>query len=616
LKQQLKFYFFYWLLWIILFFVARALFIVYEYNYSLQNPFDELLLTFLYGARLDLSTTAYLSFFPFILYLFSFFGKHIIYAKILNFYTYVTLFILILIIVIDVETFRIWGFRLDASPLRFLSKPSEMTASITIGQYIKFLLLLLLSLFLFIKIYLRYVFSHFTKQKFNYQAVIVFVVFMSLNVIFLRGGTQQIPINQSNAFFSQLPYINQVTLNVNWHFFKSLVEDREYSQTNRFNYFSKQEAQYIATQQYSRKDTSFLPLLTTTRPNILLIVWESLTAKVVAPLGGRTDVTPFFTKLCKEGILFSQIYANESRSDKGLTAILSGYPAQSRVSIMTQPRKNKSLPMLPTDLSKVGYKNYFYYGGELNFANMFSYLSNGNFEKITGKYDFDRKDWNAKWGAHDHVVFNRILEETPDDATTFFKMVFTLSSHEPFDVPIQTKLQGNTEESWLLNAHFYTDQSLGKFIESAKQKSWWKNTLVVIIADHGHRLPELQETPYSFDKTQFHIPMLWLGGAVAKKDTVINALGSQSDVAYTLLQQLHIHTNQYIWSRNITSTQPPAFVHYVYNDGFGLITNTGEHIVFDIPSQAIVRNTAANADSLLIISKAIIQATYQDYLER
>ena len=168
-----------------------------------------------------------------------------------------------------------------------------------------------------------------------------------------------------------------------------------------------------------------------------------------------------------EGILFNHCYANGDRSDKGIVSILSGYPAQPNTSIIKYTEKASKLPHISQILNEEDYHSAFYYGGELDFANMKSYFITGGYQKLVTINDFDKSDMNSKWGAHDHVVFNRLLLDLEKPQTPFFNVLFTLSSHEPFEVPMNSPFNGTTEESHFLNSIHYTDSCIGSFITRA-----------------------------------------------------------------------------------------------------------------------------------------------------
>jgi phosphoglycerol transferase MdoB-like AlkP superfamily enzyme len=309
------------------------------------------------------------------------------------------------------------------------------------------------------------------------------------------------------------------------------------------------------------------------------------------------------------------MYASGNRSAKGLAAILSGWPAQSNAPILSSPARAARLPGLAEDMEAVGYHTSFYYGGELEFADFKSYLVAHGFDRIIGEKDFDRRDWSSKWGAHDHVVLGRLLADSRTLRRPFFATLFTLSSHEPYDVPMQPVIPGNTEQVHFLNAHIYTDRSLGNFVAAASREPWWDSTLVIIIADHGHPLPKLPHTPGEWASQLYHIPMLWLGGALAVRDTVIPVVGSQVDVAPTLLAQLGRAHAQYKWGKNLLAADVRPFAFFSYLDGFGWVDARGR-LVYGYNTRQIMQHTPGTDDEQLRAGEAYQRLTYQDFLGR
>ena len=191
---------------------------------------------------------------------------------------------------------------------------------------------------------------------------------------------------------------------------------------------------------------------------------------MIGPLGGMPNVTPNINKLSKEGILFSNIYASGDRSDKGIVATISGFPAQSTKSIIKYPLKSQKLPTFSGMLDSVGYHTAFYYGGDPDFASIRSYLFSSKFRTIVSQDDFPKAYRNSKWGVHDEYVFNRLLVDCDTAKGPFLKMFFTLTSHEPFEIPAKPKFIGDDEKTKFLSSVCYTDSCLGDFIRRAKAK--------------------------------------------------------------------------------------------------------------------------------------------------
>jgi phosphoglycerol transferase MdoB-like AlkP superfamily enzyme len=350
-------------------------------------------------------------------------------------------------------------------------------------------------------------------------------------------------------------------------------------------------------------------VLNQVKPNILLIVLEGFTTKIIEPLGGLPSVTPNLNQLCREGILFDNFYASGDRTDKGIISILSGYPAQPKTSIIKYPNKTQSLPSLPKALTAQGYHTSFVYGGDIGFANMESYLNIVGFSHITEDDDFDISLNVSKWGVHDEFVFARFLQEADTAQAPFFKTMLSLSSHEPFDVPSGLP-EKKDEESLFLNSCTYTDKWLGQFITEAKQKSWWKNTLVIITADHGHRSPG--SSPNHVPE-RFKIPMLWLGGAIDNPQQ-IHSTGNQTDLANTLLAQVGIAQQEFNFSKDLLSSVNQSFTVYSFNNGFGYLTPE-THFVYDFDlKNYVVQSNALEKDFTRGLS--YMQQLFKDYNKR
>jgi phosphoglycerol transferase MdoB-like AlkP superfamily enzyme len=595
----------------VLFQFFRILFFIYHYKKTLELPSSLWVSSAWHGLQMDLSFTGYILVIPTLLIAFSARGWNW-YYKTLRVFSVMVSSLIVFLVVADLELFGAWGFRIDGTSLHYLKTPVEAWASVSAAPVFSLLLLLVVLTILVNRllntIIKRSVLS-FRPTPFA-PNVIVFIILTASLIIPIRGGFQLAPMNQSTVFFSTKSFANYAAVNVPWNYVASLVNST-YSKKNPFLYSDEKEAERIVSSLYKTAGATEQLINTEQPANVVVIIWESFTAKVVAGLGGVKNVTPQFDRLSKEGILFTNMYASGNRSDKGMVAILSGYPAQPTQSIIKIPKKTVSLPSLPKTLKNAGWYTSFYYGGETEFANMKSYFLQQGFDKITDKNDFDKADMNSKWGAHDHIVLNRVLADLDSKKEPFFSTVFTLSSHEPFEVPVKTVISGNDSEHLFLNAHHYTDASISEFIEKAKTKPWWKNTLVVIIADHGHPLPETQKTKPS----EFHIPMLWLGGVLEKKGVSIDSLCSQTDFAATLLNQLHMPSDSFAWSNDIMKKGRTPFAYFAFSNGLGWMRPDG-FIVRDNLGGNITENSGVLHSQEEKTSKAYLQASFTDYLKR
>ena len=613
-KNKLLFFLSYFLLWIGYFVFSRTIFLLFYYDKTLELGLETTLKTFLYGFRLDLSFASYLSVIPFFLILFSFFIKPVKIHKTIKWYSYLLLILINLLLIIDVGLYKTWGVRIDSTLLTYIDTPELMLASISAFQMIMGSVVWVVISIVFIKLFKSVISKRMVTidKESWFQLPVLFFITIAL-IIPIRGGLQLIPINQSNVYFSNKMFANHAAINFVWNFFNTLsfkIEDE-----NPYKIFDDLTAQKII-------DKNRAPLLIATndsilntqKPNIILLIWEGLTAKVVGPLGGEIEVTENLNKLVKEGIFFTNFYANGDRTDKGIPSILSGYYPQPIRKIMRMPNKSRSLPMLPQKMIDLGYKTSFYYGGDTNFGNMNTYLRNAGISNIIEGREFDKKNWNSKWGVHDHVFMERFTKDlSQPQIEPFFKIALTLSSHEPYEFPQTFKFGRDTEVNKFRSSHAYTDKVIGEFIKKAKTQSWWENTLIIIVADHGHGLPERKG--YFNVPSRFKIPMLWLGGALAKRDTIVSTISAQTDLSFTLLQILNQDPSDFKWGKNIFNNSESQYAHYIFNKGFGIIDKNGIY-VYDFISNKAFEEKGTSTKKLDSLGKAISQNSYQDFLDR
>ncbi|MEX2235450.1 MAG: LTA synthase family protein, partial [Cyclobacteriaceae bacterium] len=355
----------------------------------------------------------------------------------------------------------------------------------------------------------------------------------------------------------------------------------------------KQLAEHHFRELYPRHDSVSTPIWKTAKPNIILFILESFTADVIEPLGGKPGVVPNLNQLCREGILFTNFYSSGDRTDKGLISILSGYPAQPVTSIIKNPAKTQRLPYLNHYMLDLGYHTSFVYGGDIDFANFRSYLTNNRFDHITADEDFPDEDNESKWGVHDHIVFQQALHECDTASQPFFKVILSLSSHEPFDVPMVPQFAGSDAENLFINSCYYTDKCIGDFIIKAKTSPWWENTVVIFVADHGHRHPGNKEIK---DKERYRIPLLMVGGAI-KKDSLVHKFANQTDLANTLLAQLSQPSPAFTFSKDILSPSSESFAMYFFNDGYGFITPE-QYIIYDNIGKQFLREEGGTPEAL------------------
>ena len=610
---RIKFATVYWLIWVFVFQLSRIAFLMYNFRDTQQYSFQSLLGSCWHGFRMDISMASYIVI-PVCLFLMigiilSAFNKPVVY----KIYTFIILIPVLLLVFCDFPAFRAWGFRLDATPLKYLVSPKEAWASVSHLPVFWILLIYIVTLLLVYRLFSTYIRKYLDTDQFNTKknpAFVLLLLFTGIQIIPIRGGFQLAPLNQSSVYFSTENYINLAAINVTWNFMHSLSHDLN-STENPFQYLDKNISRQIKDSLMKQDPVSdqLINLTETPTPNIILIVWESFTKKAVGLSRNGVPVTPGFNQLIKEGVYFSDVYATGDRTDKGIVGILSGYPAQPTTSIIKIPQKAAKLPKLPSLYADKGYNSSFYYGGELEFANMKAYLMGCRFGNYISKDAFDTKDQNSKWGAHDGVVKNRIIKDLPAFKSPFFLTWLTLSSHEPYETPVPAVIDGKDDESKFLNSLHYADSSVYDFVQYCKAQPFWQNTIMIIVADHGHRLPQTDSRV-----NDFKIPVLWLGGALKQKGIVINKTASQLDIAATLVQQTGFTTNPFPWSRNLLAGGS-QWAYFCFNNGFGYV-EPSKYFLFDNVGKQPMDKNGILQESDFNKGKSIQQESFTDYLEK
>ncbi len=612
MAAKFKFLLIYFFSWVVFFDLLRLVFMLYHFDKTKTLSLGTILSSFWYGLRMDMSVAAYIlapvCIFVILSLFIHFFRRLLIYKV----YTFIVLLSVALISFFDLEIYKQWGFRIDATPLKFLSTPKEAFASVShlplLFLFVIFILCYALFYFCFRYILRRIFFQQ--QNRYKILTGVSLLLFMGMLIIPVRGGFQLAPLNQSSVYFSTNNYANHTAINASWNFLHSVVS-KGASGKNPYQYLPAEQVRAITDSLYSGEmGAEQVVRLSDTAINIIVVIWESFTEKAIHTVINNKEVTPQFNRLKNEGIYFSNVYASGDRTNKGIPAILSGYPAMTNTTIIHSPAKSEKLPVLSRLFKQLGYYTPFFYGGEPEFANIKSYLLHGGFDPIIGKNDFAAKDMNSKWGAHDGVVMNRVFKNLSQAKQPFFATWLTLTSHEPFETPVPTIFAGEDNTTKFLNSLHYTDAVVSEFVEKCKAQPWWNKTLMIITGDHGHPLPDNGNKA-----DEFRTPMLWIGGALNKKGVVVNKIVSQLDIAGTLSKQVGLSTSRFPFSKNVLDTASQSWAFFTFNNGFGFVDSSGRLVYDNVGKLPILEEGRVGA-AQIEAGKAMMQTVYEDFLKK
>lgn len=606
--------------WLILSFLDRLIFILFNWSIYSQYELSEITGPFYHGLRMDASMAGYISAIPLLFYL----AKWIFPALKINKrlpITYTRFFILIFALtsVINLNIYREWGYKMNYKALDFaFEAPQEALASSLSSP-------LLLSFFILIgfivtahRLSKRLIDFEIPDQPMPfYFKVPLAVLIFGLNFLFIRGGWQLTPINQSMSYFSEKPILNYASVNTPWNLMHDVSKNLS-GQKNPYPYFPLAEAKAISESLYPETKVQSPEILVHNRPNVVLIILESFTAQVVESLGGEKGIAPEMEQIIQNGVLFENAYASGDRTDKGTIAILSAFPSQAIRSIVKENGKQEKLPALSQVFRENAYQTSFYYGGESEFYGNKSFMLSHGTEVLVDKNDFQDKDMNSKWGAFDGVVYQKQLADFKTVKQPFFSTILTLTNHEPFELPVEGKYPGTDPANLFRSTAHYADSCLGAYLREAAKQAWYKNTLFILVADHGHRLPT--DTYEKYHPMRYRIPLVFFGEVIKPeyRGSRIKKYGGQTDIAKTLFNQMGINADRFKWSKDLLNPESLDFAFYDYDNGFGWVSPE-QSIAFDnVGKQVVYRKEKLDGmkeAELLKKGKAYLQIVFQEYLD-
>ena len=565
-----------------------------------------------HGLPLDFSTAGYLMAFPLLMAIASLFLPSTKWWKhTLTVYFSITALLLAIILAVDCALYSFWQFKLDGTIFNYLDSPKLVLGSVSpLFVIIGILCILFIAALLFLALHKTLRSTPFPKANIV-LTLPALLIFGGISFLLIRGGVGKSTMNIGNVYYSENQFLNHSAINPAFNLLASSLKEKDFDQMYRF--YSKTEADSLY-QPFVRPSQSVNPdtLLTTKRPNVLIIIMEGFAGTFVEPCGGAKGITPNFNRLAKEGVFFSQFYANSYRTDRGTVCILSGYPSFPKISPMKIPEKSRSLNSIAKSLNGIGYGTEFLYGGDINFTKMKSYLLSTGYQQAMGDTHFPRSVRKTHaWGVTDKIVFDtlyqRILSSSPQPGK-WFTTFLTLASHEPWIVPYHRN--GLDQRA---NSMAYLDDCLGRFVARLKKTPQWKNTLIICLPDHGIDYPKgITEA----DICKYHIPMLWLGGAVRNARN-IKEVCSQQDLAAMLLGQMSLSHKGFPFSNDVLSQNRGCpFAMHTFDNGFAYIEKDSAYTAFDFNANHVLSSRPAPSEKRIGLGKLMLQKAIEDFSKR
>lgn len=583
----------------------RLLFVLANFSF-LEGSFGHKIALFFAALRLDAAMSAYLTAPVLLLWLVYIFVQRQWLIKTARILSKIFCIPVVIISLINIGNYANWGTVINKRVLLYFEKPSEVMHFMSTWQIILSPLIIIGLCFLLIWFYKRFmrVFAPVTRKPVYY---LINFLLLPLCGLLMRGGWQTIPISESAAYYSAYNPNNHAAVNPVFYFIHDISGYYAVDQ-NKYHFFNAGEEKTLFTELLRETGPDTTRLTRLQQPNLVIIILESWTADVLEPLDGEKGVAPFTNQLVKESYLFTRCYGSGYRTDQGLVSLLAGYPSQPDNSIIAYPSKTESLPSFCKALKAQHYGTSFFYGGDIGFANMKSFIVQQGFDYISDKNNYDSKDYNSKWGAHDGKVLESQINYLNKSHQPFLSGILTLSTHEPFEVPIQHKFPHDSPPNKFKNSAYYTDQCLKDYFEAAKKTGWYQNTLFLLVADHGHHLPRERNLDSPESK---RITCIITGGAL---DSTLRGkrwehVMGQHDLVKLLAPYFHVDPQQYGFAKNPHTAAHP-FAYYANENVLGFITDS-TYVVCPMPGVQPQGN-----QKIVDFARAYLQQAYTDFAGR
>ena len=598
---------------LVLFASMRIVFIV---NYwHLVNvdmvPFTEILKGFFKALPLDIATACFILPIPaIVMFVCTCFNKNISYRW-MRWYFYIIIAVYILTVMGEIGIYGEWGTKLSAKALAYLEHPSEVVNTASTQQTVLLLSLWACFTLLFCWWYVRWiepsnaVYTRHEDHVVTY--VVVFVASFGLMFLGMRGGFNEIPISTSSGYFSNYKIVNIMTVNPAYNLAENMTNAVKVKDNAHFNYMDFDTAKTITEETHKTECDSTVFIVKNERPNIVIILLESWSADLIESLGGDPSITPNFHNMEKDGLLFTNFYASANRSQQAIASIVGGLPGLPVTTITNHQEKYYAIPSVIQPLDSLGYYSSFYFGGELNYGNILSYLRYNEFDRVIEGKDVNERFNKGKLGIQDTDMLPWAAKDISSQPQPFFTTIFTLSTHSPYDYPkIFEELEWPKLEKVFVNSAKYTDIALKLFMEKAKQQPWYDNTLFLFMADHSH--PSYKN--YPLESFEYHkIPLLICGEPLqdSLRGTTFDKICGNTDIPATLLAQLGVNHEEFFWSKNVFNTCYKPFAFFELYNGLGWKTDEGEYVISH--DDNVVKNTFPEdlSDSLTRQGKAYMQ---------
>jgi phosphoglycerol transferase MdoB-like AlkP superfamily enzyme len=591
--------------------LLRIGFFAYYYNEVVQNENTDIVLAFMIGIMMDSNAVSMALLLCFLISSpFKLLSQN--YTRLFYFLYNISIAVILFTNLADIFYFKQYGTRMNALATEIFTHFDIVIPMLYKGfPVIKVLLICVLLAFLF----MRWHKKQFDKQNNDQKAPkpVVWFVISAITFFVTSFLLYGMPLWYITSF-STSSLLNQMCSNGMYTFVKSIDQKRIYNQDlSVFPEISDEDGirkvQEISLHTNETHEDSWWPTMRQSvdkvpgQPkNIVIIVVETFSAINIGCLNGN-PLSPQYDRWSQKGVSLTHCYANGSRTQQGITSIISGFPAVLGNSLIRRKGLNE-FHSLGNMLIDAGYETQFIHNGKADYDDMDLFLTQGGFSSITDVENYASWRFKNNWGVCDEDLFDKAYPMiwSKKGGKPKLSVLLTMSNHAPFDIPPYfAKSHPEVKNMQPSSATFYyTDYAIGKFLDQCAKHPDFKNTLFIIVADHGEPYE-----PKHLNYKMFHIPALILNSS--KPSGNYDNVCSQVDLAPTVLREAGYTGTYHFMGQNLFSKDyHPFAISRTTGDAVYMQMSNGKVFIRDMTS---LRQSMHQMDKDSYIGDAIVSDT-------
>ena len=592
--------------------LQRLFFLLFNFSFFKNNTFIELFTAFLWGIRFDLWIILA---FNSIIFLLIFLPLK---SSFKNFSLYYILTVNGLLTFINLIDIAYYPFTLKRST-------SDLFNLITTGKdvwillpqfiidywYIIFLWFTFLWLLLLTKKFWKqtYIPIHYNFRNITlYFFIYIFTIGIMFGVI---RGTRLRPVNLLSASLHANPTLTPLVLNTPFSIVKTIGKP-----IHKKHFYFENESDLIFKPIYNVKPNFSV----NDKKNVVILILESFSKEHIGFFNNnkKKSFTPFLDSLLSNSFVIKYSYSNGRKSIESLPSILASIPSLMETPYILSTFSSNQIEGLPAILKKHGYQTSFYHGGTNGTMRFDVFSRMAGIENYYGRWEYpNADDYDGNWGIWDEPYLQYVKNQLDKTKNPFFTLIYTLSSHHPYNIPDKYKNVFQEGEHKILKSIAYTDYSLKLFFENAKKSEWFKNTLFVITADHVFG----SHSDFYYNEIgSYTVPISFYCETDNSLKGIANIIAQHCDIAPSILDYLGIKTSMFAFGSSIWDTLSERFaINYIngtykllYDEYFLRFDGEKVNAIFNFKNDSLLQNNLINEniavkEKMTKLVKSIIQ---------